>query len=428
MSNGTAIATCTAVLRRLFQDALTAAALGPSLGGNPTVTALAPDRITVGGGEQPQLNLFLYRLTPNTGWCNSELPSHAADGHRLTRAPLALDLHYVVSAYGSDSMHADVLLGHAALVMHTARHLTRERVRALLAAVDIQPVALRTLLTGSGLDEQEEVIRLAPDNLGIDDISKLWSVFGERYRTSLAFTASVVLLRPDVPALQAKPVREPNLLVVPIPLARIERIEPPSVVVGDMIRITGFGLLTANTVVRIGTGAGLAAPPGSTPQRMDVTVPSDLQAGFSGVQVIHSVDFGGPNGTRRVADSNVASLTIRPAFALDGGGQPDITAAGVATANGVLTAGTLQTRLIPDVERNQKSRLLLNSVGVVPALAYALTGRSRALDSQVTAAVIDFDVAGVRAGTYTVSVEIDGVATSLTTDANGTFDGPTVVL
>jgi hypothetical protein len=66
VSDGSALATCTAALCRMFEDALGAADLGPSLGGTPTVSALPPDRIIVGAGEQPQLNLFLYRSTPNT--------------------------------------------------------------------------------------------------------------------------------------------------------------------------------------------------------------------------------------------------------------------------------------------------------------------------------------------------------------------------
>ncbi|MBO7942558.1 DUF4255 domain-containing protein, partial [Streptomyces sp. S9] len=90
MSNALAIAAVTATLKDLISDSL----LGLDLSsiGSITVTATPPDRITTGQTEPNQLNLFLYQVTPNSGWRNQTLPTRDGSGQRLRNAPLALDL------------------------------------------------------------------------------------------------------------------------------------------------------------------------------------------------------------------------------------------------------------------------------------------------------------------------------------------------
>ena len=90
MSSQLAIAAVTAVLRNLLDNGMVEA--GPAVGA-VSVTAVAPDSIKVDDPDfAPCLNLFLYRVSPNTGWVNVGLPSYAADGTRRTNPPLALDL------------------------------------------------------------------------------------------------------------------------------------------------------------------------------------------------------------------------------------------------------------------------------------------------------------------------------------------------
>ena len=104
MSNALAIASVTAVLKDLLDNALidhSAAVDGPV-----TVDALAPDRIKTGEEEIAQLNLFLYHLTPNPGWRNVGLPSRDGNGGPLSNPPLALDLHYLLTAYGKQDFRA----------------------------------------------------------------------------------------------------------------------------------------------------------------------------------------------------------------------------------------------------------------------------------------------------------------------------------
>ena len=113
MSTALAIAGVTAVLRDRLNDGMVNHNVAGVLGSTVSVTALPPDRVLPAeGAEATQLNLFLYQVSPNIGWRNEALPSRDASGrHRLTNAPLALDLHYLISAYGNMDLHAVILLG-----------------------------------------------------------------------------------------------------------------------------------------------------------------------------------------------------------------------------------------------------------------------------------------------------------------------------
>ncbi len=62
MTNALTIAAVTAVLKDLLENSLVSDFIATSMG-DVTVTALPPDRISVGADERAGLNLFLYQVT-----------------------------------------------------------------------------------------------------------------------------------------------------------------------------------------------------------------------------------------------------------------------------------------------------------------------------------------------------------------------------
>ena len=99
MSSPLAIGAVSAVLRNLLDNGLVEidAPISPV-----TVTALAPDRIDLEDAEAPpSLNLFLYRTSLNQGWAEVGLPAFDGNGTRVSRQPLALNLNYLLTAYGA---------------------------------------------------------------------------------------------------------------------------------------------------------------------------------------------------------------------------------------------------------------------------------------------------------------------------------------
>ena len=132
MSSPLAIAAVTAVLKDLLNDGLINHDLAAHVG-SITVSALPPDRIETGAQEPNQLNLFLYQVTPNPGWRNTGLPSLDSRGDgRLSNPPLALDLHYLLTAYGRDDLNAEILLGYGMFLLHKTPVLTRKAIRRTL--------------------------------------------------------------------------------------------------------------------------------------------------------------------------------------------------------------------------------------------------------------------------------------------------------
>ena len=117
MSDFLAAAGVVAIVRALLQNAVTDR-LSTALNATPGVTALPPDRVTVGAAEAPQLNVFLYHVSFNQAWRNAELPSRNASGALLSNPPLPLDLHFLISAYGKSEFDGEILLGWAMQVLH----------------------------------------------------------------------------------------------------------------------------------------------------------------------------------------------------------------------------------------------------------------------------------------------------------------------
>jgi hypothetical protein len=162
MSSALAIASVTAVLKNLLDNRLVEHGIAANLG-DVTVTALPPDRVPIGTEERSQINLFLYRVTPNSSWrsrsaagrngevgraenagaargSGSRTPgpgrsSRAGNGSSVGRQPLALDLHYLLTAYGEQDLQAEILLGYGIQLLHETGALTQATIRSALAVV-----------------------------------------------------------------------------------------------------------------------------------------------------------------------------------------------------------------------------------------------------------------------------------------------------
>ncbi|MGP4092279.1 Pvc16 family protein, partial [Streptomyces sp. KR55] len=96
MSNALAIAHVTQALALLIESNI-----GPEIDMAVKVEPRKPpaDPPT----DQPTISVFLYQVTPNTSQRNNDLPTRAADGTLVKRPAAALDLHYLISAYGDET-------------------------------------------------------------------------------------------------------------------------------------------------------------------------------------------------------------------------------------------------------------------------------------------------------------------------------------
>jgi hypothetical protein len=255
MSNELAISGVTAVLQYYLNNAYSES--GSPFTQPPTVSCLAPDlvqaAITNNGDSENQVNLFLHQVTHNAAWRNVELPSLAADGMtRLSSPPLALDLHYLLTVYGSTYWQAEALLGYAVMMLHESPVLVRSDISNALSNLSTPfPGNLLTPYLGSsGLADQIELIKITPETLGREEMAWLWTALKADYRPTFPFMVSVVLMQPQQQTNLAPPVLHRTVRAQPIQPAVILELNPNGgqVASTETVTVTGEFLSAINQV------------------------------------------------------------------------------------------------------------------------------------------------------------------------------------
>jgi len=431
VSTAYAVAAVTAVLRDRLRSRLVSAGIG-AVTGSVDVTAVAPDHVEVGVGEPSCLNLFLHNVTLNQGWRNSGQPERSSSGARLSAPPLGLDLHYLLTAYGAEPYHAEILLGHASQELHENSILTRTQIRSALAPAVPDPT-LPGPVAASALAEQIEGLRIVPLAVPPDEMSRLWTALQAHYRPTVAFQVSVVLVDNSDTAQAALPVLERGAAVETLRRPVIERIEDaadPSAAITATSAIAIHGIRLAAPGVSVLVGAQSGTPASVTDSLLIVdltTLPAPPPAGLNAVQVVHNVDLGDPATAHVALSSEPAPLVIHPdaAFAR--------TIASTATIDGVdVHDGTITVTLHPPALRAQRVLVLLNERGAPPArparsYAFAAPDGNGIPPATASTPTVDVPYARVASGTYVARASVDGVDSLLHVGGDGRFELPQVV-
>jgi hypothetical protein len=355
----------------------------------------------------PGVNIFLYRISPNLAFRHADLPARQADGTLLRRPQAALDLHYLLTFHGDDNLEVPQrLLGAVVRRLHTEPTLRRD---------DIRGVAGQAQLAGTDLADQRELVRVVPDEMSVDDLSRLWTMFPETsYFLSALYMASVVLIEAEVEApAPGPPVRDFRLHVVPLALPVIEAVDPQAVDAdppGARINLRGRNLLAgtaAQTTVSIDGGAPFAVDATSTPESVVVALPAGLPAGVHMLRIVRADPLGAPHVG---SASNPAVLVLRPRLVSSAFGATSLGAASITAV------------LAPRPGIGQRVALLLNELaGGAVARSFTLPARRRIADADP----VSFEAAALPAGTnWLVRAQVDGVETAMEVDAAGDITGP----
>ena len=292
MSNGLAIAAVTAIFKNLLEDGLVQNAALSSMG-NVLVTTLPPDQISIGVDGQPQLNLFLYQVSQNR---NADLGNSDRSAHHLTGTeenalpPLAIDLHYVLTAYGNKDFQTEIMLGYVMQLMHQTPVLSNDRIRAALnhiATINRSGLLSRAIELTSieALTEQLDRIKIAPNLFGAEQMSRLWSLFQGSYRPSITYEVSMVFSRHQKQSFALASSKEtPNQPQIKKIVPRLKNSE---IVVGSTLIIYGKNLMGDVTRVRLNEGENLLEPQIVEYNRILFQLPPNLQPGVQKVRVVH---------------------------------------------------------------------------------------------------------------------------------------------
>lgn len=309
MSNALALAAVTATLQSLLSRALLLD-LPPALVtelslGNAKVTALPLDRARPAQATINQLNLCLFQVVPAAALRNH---SGAAG-----RAPLALELHYLVTAYsaGDDDRAAQVLLAQA--------------MRALHERPVLSPDDLRLALRGNDLADALDHVRVSPRSVTLEDLARLFAMAQTQARLSAGYVASVILIDPAAPARAPLPVlrrgpddRGVTLATSPhYPGPELQDLRLPQdrrfALPGDTVHVLGQQLRAPDLRVRL-VHPRLAAPleltpmSGSNPTDLILALPTDPAQLPAGIYTL-SVLLRGPDGER---STGALALPVAP--------------------------------------------------------------------------------------------------------------------
>jgi hypothetical protein len=443
MSNELAVASVSFVLVDLLNNGLIDRDIGSAVG-EVIVSALAPDLVDAQQNGKSRLNLCLYNITQNEGWRNVNYPSRNPAGERIDNPPLALNLHYLLTAYGAEQFHAEILLGYGMHLLHETPVLARNAIRRSLAAPsqvasggDL-PGTMLNLFT-SDLADQMELIKIWPQTLTTEEISRLWTAFQAKYRPTAAYQVSVVLIQGTASTKKALPVQSRSVTAVPFEKPVIDEVlsrQGPNspaadqpILAGYQLVLNGSGLKGDITTVRFGAVEVTPAAADIGASTIVAPLPSTLQPGPQSVKVVQAMALGRPPTPHRAVESDPVAFVLRASI-------ESVAVLGLQGAGAQPRSGQLQIALDLAVGATQTILVVLNQLlpsGGVPA-AYSFAAPPRiALDSPPSSppspnSVVTVAFAGVVAGDYLIRVQVDGAESPLTQGADGRLIGPKVTI
>jgi uncharacterized protein DUF4255 len=398
MSNAKAIAAVTATLQAILGTEI---ATDPDLN-DTTVTALPLDKAR-GTITSNQLNLFLYQVLPNAAWRNADMPTSTRPGER-GNPPLALDLHYLITAFGRENDTSQPfdhhLLGKAMSVLYD---------HALLG-----PDEIRIAFPGSDVENQPDRVRITFQPLSLEDISKLWMGFATQYRVSVGYDVSVTLIESTQAPTTALPVlaraagdkgwtSQSNLNS---PLPGLTQIAMPnrqtSARLGDALTLTGANLDGTDVVAqfnhpRLANPITVDLGAITVSNRVNVQIPNQPTAWPAGIYSVGLLvqksgeDF--HRTTNQLALELAPKVTVAPAH---------------APAGTVTYTATCSPEILP----GQAAFLLLGGEEIAPQPFAAQTD------------TLTFIASNLGAGSYFFRLRVDGVDSLLVNRATTppTFD------
>lgn len=346
--------------------------------------------------EDPRLNLFLYRVTENGYLQNQEIPERGSPG-AYGHPPLSLNLHYLLTPYGNteaasqkglfDDTNAQFLLGSAMRVLHDVPIITE-------SLVTVRPVSGRTILHES-LRHEFERVKLTLEPLTLEDVTKVWTALGLRYRLSAAYVVNVVQIESRRQRRFPKPVGQPLSPRMPLPsdppspgpMVYAVAMQTPTITsvavrrgtfeqpypyanVGDTLILRGTSL--AGPVTRVEFGDLFVTPLESHGDRVDVPIPDAavLQPGPRTVRVVVS----DPLIPRSVFKSNDAAFMLAPQIAAVSysAAARDITITGTRLISGARGGETVIGRSVVPFDDYRRSPLPPSPTRIVVPLPDAL--------------------------------------------------------
>jgi len=165
---------------------------------SPTVLSQNPEKFLQSNTDA--INVHLYHIRENANMKNVFLPSRNKHGAKMNSSYLTLDLYYTIMTRSDDDLNNDIMLGHALLSLFENPILDKD---FFSDNIEIPPVNEANIST-----DNLESIKITMENLSLDEASKVWSMYGMKYRPCAYYKVSVVLMREMKETAAGLPVKE----------------------------------------------------------------------------------------------------------------------------------------------------------------------------------------------------------------------------
>lgn len=185
MSDFSAISAVSLTLRNLLNTNIT---LSTGVLGGIAIDLRSPREMQEAGASG--VSVWLYKVSRLAEMLN-EPPERKGPG-QLQRAPLPVQLFYLVTPVLVDPITSHTVLGRVLQVFHD---------NAILRGGDLQGVL-------GGTTEQ---LRVNMEALTIEELSLIWDALSEPYQLSVTYQVQVVKIDSDLEPLHASPVLNRNL-------------------------------------------------------------------------------------------------------------------------------------------------------------------------------------------------------------------------
>jgi hypothetical protein len=137
------------------------------------------------------ISLFLYRIEVNAGLRN--MPNRIGLDGISRRAPLPLDLYYLLTVWAKDTIKQQRILGWAMRTLEDAPVLSAGRLNNFGPEADVF--------------SPNETVEIIYQTLSLQDISNIWSAFKVSPPASVAYAARVVGIDSTIPLQETAPVQ-----------------------------------------------------------------------------------------------------------------------------------------------------------------------------------------------------------------------------
>jgi hypothetical protein len=403
MSDYLAIGGVSAVLRSLLTNAAQIGGPASILSAQPAITNLAPDLIETSASEPAQINLFMYSASINASMRNLDLPSANSQGQRKSNPPLALNLHYLVSAYGGKAFDQEILLGFAMQVFHKNSEISRQQISDALAdLLAATPATDEAQLVAAGtLAGQMGFLHITPEVLSTEEMYRLWTAFQASYRPTTSYQVSVVLIQSDDAFVSNPPVRNRSVVALPMASPIIASVEPVMAEVGESVMLKGRNFLgdaLADTSASFDEGTIPVVLDTAQSTLLRLTVPATLTAGVHTLRVRRAVTYPSSSTPHTGFSSSPTPIQVLPKIQN-------------ATPVAAKRSTPLTLTVVPEIGRTQRVVFFFGD------RAHPIEAR-KATDA-ATSPTVTMDVpADMPLGKTSLRIEVDGAQSRLTQDMN----------